>query len=467
MPRQQSRFPYRRQAWNGENRQRWMERDDQMLHEEINRLNILLNTERDKCRHETIRVNQLFNDLEQTRSQVKKQKSIKEMYINQGKVTKREIERLQRYADAVTLSTEKVASQVQSGVRQKKKKDLQKDYEELKTAYIVNQEKFSSELQTEQQKHKDVQEELDRAKSLYEQLNIKYETDVLAERQKTERFQQDLEREMKSHADQVTQNQQLIDNLRAEQESMMEQEKTSLQQRSKDTELCLNRELEQIKLLHGNLKRKYEAEVFEVKKQADIYQQQLDREIKAHAQTMTENREKFDKMEVQQKELQQKKTMEINFLKQCSAEQKKAFQKEMEGVKTKLKRQISINEKLSAQLKDRDDDGSPKRKRARREEPNQEPVSFPVFFPEPQPMKVPECFKETIPETVNEEPEPMNMTVLSQETIAETTVHEPEPMTVPQSSTKSPSIWKKTRHFLGLRKPEKWKKKKTTTNEST
>lgn len=55
------------------------------------------------------------------------------MYINREKDRRRELERVQKYADPETLSTHKMAVQMRDTMKEKKKV-LQKEYEELKGA---------------------------------------------------------------------------------------------------------------------------------------------------------------------------------------------------------------------------------------------------------------------------------------------------------------------------------------------
>ena len=54
------------------------------------------------------------------------------MYINKDKEKQKEIERLQKYADAKTFNTARIASQVQNTIKHKKNELLQTDFEELK-----------------------------------------------------------------------------------------------------------------------------------------------------------------------------------------------------------------------------------------------------------------------------------------------------------------------------------------------
>ena len=46
----------------------------------------------------------LIQELKDTREQLRKQKTLKEMYINRGKETTRELERLRKYSHDVTHS---------------------------------------------------------------------------------------------------------------------------------------------------------------------------------------------------------------------------------------------------------------------------------------------------------------------------------------------------------------------------
>ncbi|XP_030295265.1 uncharacterized protein LOC115595216 isoform X2 [Sparus aurata] len=62
----------------------------------------------------------LIQELEDTKEQLRKQKTLKEMYINRGKETTRELDRLRKYSDDVTLSNAKIATPVRDNTRQKK-----------------------------------------------------------------------------------------------------------------------------------------------------------------------------------------------------------------------------------------------------------------------------------------------------------------------------------------------------------
>uniref|UniRef100_A0A3B5QSG7 Uncharacterized protein n=1 Tax=Xiphophorus maculatus TaxID=8083 RepID=A0A3B5QSG7_XIPMA len=54
---------------------------------------------------------------------------------------------------------------------------LQQDFVDLKTAHLLSQEAFSSEIQAEKEKGKALQEELDKLQTSYEELCCKYEAD--------------------------------------------------------------------------------------------------------------------------------------------------------------------------------------------------------------------------------------------------------------------------------------------------
>ena len=103
----------------------------------------------------------LIQELEDTREQLKRQKTLKEMFINRGTETARELDWLRKNSDDVTLSKAKIAAQVRDETKWRNKKDPQIDYEELKVAYLINEEKYRAALQEEKDKNKLLQEELD------------------------------------------------------------------------------------------------------------------------------------------------------------------------------------------------------------------------------------------------------------------------------------------------------------------
>ena len=127
----------------------------------------------------------LIQELEDTKEQLKKQKTLKEMYINRGKETTRELERLRKYSDDVYPYTNLILSiryetdvtevrqQVETLQHEPQKeaqqrKLLQQQPKELKMAQTSSQDKFTAELQVEQQKNKLLQDKLDRISEEYE-----------------------------------------------------------------------------------------------------------------------------------------------------------------------------------------------------------------------------------------------------------------------------------------------------------
>ncbi|KAF3692208.1 hypothetical protein EXN66_Car007884 [Channa argus] len=159
---------------------------------------------------------QLSQQLDETKQQLAHQRSLKEMHINKGKELKSQLERMEKYANAETLSTSKIAAQVRDNIKQKKKKLLQKDYEELKVAYTISQKKFTAEIQLQNEKTQALKEELDQLRVSYQEVSLKYDTAVLRAKQQVDNLQQLLEKEIKSHTDRQANDTLLIQNLRDE-----------------------------------------------------------------------------------------------------------------------------------------------------------------------------------------------------------------------------------------------------------
>ncbi|KAL7396391.1 hypothetical protein ABVT39_005091 [Epinephelus coioides] len=165
---------------------------------------------------------QLSQELDETKKQLAKQKSLKEMHINREKESKREFKRVTKYADPETLSTYRLAVQVNNTMRQKKKKDLHKDYEQLRVAHIISQEKFPVELDLEKQKNKLLQDEVERTRVSYHDMTVKYETQILTLQQQVEVLQRERDIQIQAHADRVASDQQMMQNLKSAHDTLVD-----------------------------------------------------------------------------------------------------------------------------------------------------------------------------------------------------------------------------------------------------
>ncbi|KAL7392779.1 hypothetical protein ABVT39_001499 [Epinephelus coioides] len=75
------------------------------------------------------------------------------MTIDKEKDTRNELERLKRLSYPETMNTMSLATEVQTTIKTKQKKVLQKEFEDLKVAHMISQEKFSAEHQAEKDKN--------------------------------------------------------------------------------------------------------------------------------------------------------------------------------------------------------------------------------------------------------------------------------------------------------------------------
>lgn len=98
---------------------------------------------------------------------------------------------------------------MRDNTRQKKKKDLHKDYEELQVAHLIKGKKYQAYLQAEKHKNKRLLDELDRISVSHNEIRLSYETDVMKVRQQLDTLQHDLVKEMQQRTKVEKQNVQL------------------------------------------------------------------------------------------------------------------------------------------------------------------------------------------------------------------------------------------------------------------
>ncbi|XP_043958466.1 golgin subfamily A member 6-like protein 1 [Gambusia affinis] len=259
-----------------------------VFHGEIERLNYLLEMER---AGRDQKLSHLEAELEETKLQLKKQKDLKETFINQAKEAKRELERLEKFSDPAVLNAAVTASKVHSEVKHMNKKSLQQDFEELKVAHLLSREAFVAEIQAERKKSAALQEQLDQLQTSFQELSSKHEADDALLRKEEET--------QKIHEERLHEEQQLLENLRAEKDKMF-QEMSQKIKFLQDSEKHLQEELVQLRRSYEELNGKYER-----------YQEELRDEKDANTEREKENLQLIKDLRADKEELSQKLSGEI------------------------------------------------------------------------------------------------------------------------------------------------------------
>nr|XP_013881970.1 PREDICTED: coiled-coil domain-containing protein 158-like [Austrofundulus limnaeus] len=400
---------------------------------------------------------ELRQELVNTNAQLEKQKSLKEVFIKKEKEVRQELERIQRYSEADTLRTASIASHVQVALKHKKKKVLQQEYEELKVSYVVSQEKLSSELQLEKEKTLELQKYLDEAKNLNDQLSL----EVASLSQESLKFQEESE-----------ENRRLLEAEKNKsvllQQNMSEQIE-ALTKNAPENEIKMMEELQQMKTAYQDLKVSKDSHILAYKVLSEAFLQELKaslQENKKELETMnnlqsknktlqetvaqmiqelqnikTENQNESEKMETACQQLkashaievQTHKTLSETYLQDLNKQIKASFQSEKQYLEKTNVLQAE-NKTLQDIVAQKTQELSDKQKELEQMESSQSRLKarLKVEVPSEALFLSPNIPADEAPLKVSD---------------GETTTPE-----------KKKSLWKRTRHRLGLTKPKCWKK---------
>ncbi|XP_016531670.1 probable DNA double-strand break repair Rad50 ATPase [Poecilia formosa] len=423
---------------------------------EAQRLRSLVETARARRMEENQKVASLQRELENIKYELQKEKN--HQHINKGKEMMREPLAVEKFTDPETLSPAVLTSQVHSDIKQKQKMLLQQDLEQLKVSHIVKEEEFMSQIQAEKKKSDTLQQELDEIKARYEELQLKYEADICEEklqvdtkvfyeeklkhdqklfenlraekdnlqeqmsreiaclqeterclqsqleqikvsfeelswryeedvsglRQKAESYQLEMNHEKEAHLEREKKDLLLIKALRAEKDNLsqkMGQEFSFLQQ-SKEERKHLQSELEQIKVSYQELKTRYEGDVSALREQDAIHQQGTEKEMEAYLQKIMSNLKIINELGAEKDDFQKQLAAFQQLYSDCEID----YKTELEHLKT--------------ELQERDELGPPKRKVAKRQEPNEKDAAPVNNISDPASKDLVRLFEETLSEEI-------------------------------------------------------------------
>ncbi|XP_008435680.1 trichohyalin-like [Poecilia reticulata] len=365
---------------------------------ELQRLGSLLEMERARWFEENQKVAYVQRELDNARAELKRQERLKEMT---RQPTAEEV------SNSEFLSRAAITSQVQNGIKHKRKMQLQQDFEQLKAAHIASKEA----TQAEKEKSDALQQQLDQMKSRYEELQAKCEA----------AFEGNLQVDMQLfYEERIRQEQHISQNLRAEKNELQEKlskEIACLQ----ETERCLQSQLELSEISYQELNKRHEAEVSALRQKAEHCQYEVNCAKELNLERAKHDHHLINTLRLEKNSLNQSASQEFALLRQQSTEAIQHLQSELEHARVSYQelratyeRDVSamrqkaelfeqaldkekeahsqnmksnldkINElgaemeNMKTALKDREEPGPPRRKAARRLEQNKEKETVPA-----------------------------------------------------------------------------------------
>ncbi|XP_043990608.1 trichohyalin-like [Gambusia affinis] len=299
------------------------------LHEEIQRLNYLLEMER-AGRDQTLAHLEAELHSKTLRQQDLEELKVahllsQEAFVAEVQAEKKKSEALQEQLDQLQTSFEELRSKYQADdalVRQEaetqkfhepRQSEEQRLLENLRAEKDQMFHEMSQKIAFLEDSEKLLQEELTQLRRSYNELNSKYESDISILKHDVEKYQEEVKHEKDANIEREKQNLQLINKLRAEKEELsqnMSEEITIWQKREK----LMFHELDQVHASHEELKCKYEAEILDLQKQVETHQRQIKEERKDCLERIEENMVLLDTMRAEKEELFQNMSEEIAIL---------------------------------------------------------------------------------------------------------------------------------------------------------
>ncbi len=389
----------------------------------------------------------LSKELEETKAELQRQKALKELFINKGKETKQELEILRKYSNQETLNAAKIATLVWDNIKRKKKRDLQNDFEELRVAFITNEGRYELDLQAERKKNMALQNEVEKLRVLVNEVNPGCKPDASIVREEVGTLQEELKKEVEQKNE-----------LRKCYEEL--QEAHRLSQDKLTAELLVERE--KIKFLHEDLEKicevnqKYVIDIISVRQQIDSLQRELDQEVQqkkrlqldleevqaAHALSQqsfaVELKIERVKSTMLQEELEVIRLSHQLISQKCDSDVI-TLTKQAETLQSKSDTEAQTCE-LVTQCEELPEDKGRQEQQSLPGTPVSQPLTEAEFHPSALAHR-------------EEEKEEEALTILQEEAAVSEEV--------PPERKKTPSVWKRMRHRLGLRKPKCLKKKKS------
>ncbi|XP_043958269.1 CAP-Gly domain-containing linker protein 1-like [Gambusia affinis] len=453
--------------------------------EEVNRLKTLLDAERAKFIEEHQRANDLEEELQRVKLKLEKcefngndvdlcseankgtNKLLMENKALQEVLAKLETD-IVNLAEQVETLQEELEIEKSANTQTKTNNSFFKILKGENPAQTTEIKKALTLLKkTSAEKERHLKEELKKMTDSYQDLQSNYDTSVKTLGQQVESLQMNLRDNEEAHAEVLKMNQMLYSDLESENEALRGQ-LSSLQNATTEKETCLQRELDQMKEENLEMTKKLETDVLTLKKRVCSLERELKDDKEAHDEMAKINKLLYAQLQAENETLHQK----LDSTQDASKEAERCIQKELDQVKDATLEMVqkyevdilALREEIQSMEQEHRDE---RYRHAEVEIRNGKRAKFLHAEKNLLQKELDEVKRKLFLNEVKHKEELDASTAEIERQLARNHQISEELKQKDQeiAEAKAPlpvkkSLMKKFRHALGLRKPEKWKRKK-------